>query len=72
MSVSDSYIGLVEIRGTMTDCPERLRTGMSLVVTLHVYILPDAFKPLRISGKDLNSGFTYNEGYETQEERFVI
>jgi hypothetical protein len=72
MAVSDPCIGLVEIRGTMTECPERLKTGMSLMVTLHIYILPEAFKPLYISSEDVNKGFTYNEGYETQEERLVV
>lgn len=72
MAVSDACIGLVEIRGTMTDCPEKLKTGMSLMVTLHIYLHPDAFKPLRMSSRDVDGGFTYNEGYETQEEKFVI
>ncbi|EKM83939.1 hypothetical protein AGABI1DRAFT_67033 [Agaricus bisporus var. burnettii JB137-S8] len=63
--------GLVEIRGTMTDCPEKLKTGMSLMVTLHIYLHPDAFKPLRMSSRDVDGGFTYNEGYETQEENFL-
>ncbi|KAJ3570626.1 hypothetical protein NP233_g4279 [Leucocoprinus birnbaumii] len=60
--------GLVDIRGTMTDCPEKLSTGMGLMVTLHFYLLPGAFKPLRISKQQEDSNFTFNEGYETQEE----
>lgn len=64
--------GLVEVRGTMTDCPEKLSTGLGLMVTLHIYILPEAFKPLRISSNEENSSFAFNEGYETQEERSVV
>ncbi|KXN90093.1 DNA repair protein RAD5 [Leucoagaricus sp. SymC.cos] len=62
---------LVEIRGTMTDCPEKLSVGIGLMVTLHVYILPEAFTPLRASNQEEDSNFSFNEGFETQEERLV-
>lgn len=56
----------------MTDCPEKLSTGLGLMVTLHVYILNEAFEPLRLSNNEENSNAVFNEGYETQEERFVV
>jgi DNA repair protein RAD5 len=55
----------------MTDCPEKLSTGMGLMVALHIYILSEAFKPLRVPSQDEDGNFSYNEGYETQEERSV-
>jgi len=61
---------MVEIRGIMTDCPERLTTGVGLIVTLHIYLLASAFRPLSPSlknGEATQLGF--NEGMETQEER---
>lgn len=55
----------------MTDCPEKLSTGMGLMVTLHVYILSEAFKPLRVSSQE-DASFFFNEGFETQEERYLM
>ncbi|CAA7268072.1 unnamed protein product [Cyclocybe aegerita] len=62
-------LDMVEIRGIMTDCPEKLTTGVSLIVTLHIYLLAGAFKPLKTSGKDEDSvSFGFNEGLETEDE----
>lgn len=63
--------GLVEIRGTMTECPEKLLTGMGLMVTLHIYLVSEAFKPLCISNQRDDGDFSFNEGYETQEESYL-
>ncbi|KAF9566925.1 DNA repair protein RAD5 [Agrocybe pediades] len=61
--------GIVEIRGVMTDCPERLTTGASLIVTLRIYMLPTAFRPIKDSGKDEDTArLGFNEGMETEEE----
>ena len=61
---------MVEIRGIMTDCPERLTTGVGLIVTLHIYLLASAFRPLSLSGQsDEIPQLGFNEGLETQEER---
>jgi len=54
----------------MTDCPEKLSTGMGLMVTLHTYLLSKAFEPLRISALQEDSSYSFND-YETQEERFA-
>ena len=54
----------------MTDCPEKLSTGMGLMVTLHLYLLSQAFEPLRISALQEDSSYSFND-YETQEERFA-
>ncbi|KAF8913214.1 P-loop containing nucleoside triphosphate hydrolase protein [Gymnopilus junonius] len=63
-------LDIIEIRGVMTDCPERLTTGSSLIVTLHMYILSSAFKPFKPSNKEENTvPFALNEGLETGDER---
>ncbi|KAG6874399.1 hypothetical protein C0995_015135 [Termitomyces sp. Mi166 len=61
--------GIVEFRGTMTDCPEKLTTGVSLFVTLQVYILESAFKPPTISNVDDEPIVMFNEGQETLDEK---
>ncbi|KAF9532114.1 SNF2 family N-terminal domain-containing protein [Crepidotus variabilis] len=62
-------LGLIKIRGVMTDCPERLTTGIGLIVTLRFYLLAAAFKPIKssTSGED-PVHFAFNEGLETEEE----
>ena len=61
---------MVEIRGIMTDCPERLTTGVGLIVTLHIYFLAPAFRPLSLSRQsDEATQLGFNEGLETHEER---
>ncbi|GLB43501.1 putative HIRAN domain containing protein [Lyophyllum shimeji] len=62
-------LGIVEFRGTMTDCPERLTTGATLFVTLQVYILESAFKPPTISNLDEGPNVMFNEGQETLDEK---
>ena len=60
---------MVDIRGIMTDCPERLTTGVGMIVMLRFYFLPAAFKPLRVTSDDVViTGF--NEGQETEAERY--
>lgn len=61
-------LGVVQIRGTMSDCPEKLTTGVSLIVTLHFYIVASAFTPLSTSNSDELPKLTFNEGAETNEE----
>lgn len=61
---------MVEIRGIMTDCPGRLTIGVGLIVTLHIYLLASAFRPLGLSHQsDETTQLGFNEGLETQEER---
>ena len=62
--------GAVQIRGVMTDCPEKLSTGVSLIVTLQFFILKAAFtKPsTSIRSEDANVTIMFDEGRETQEE----
>jgi len=55
----------------MSDCPEKLTTGVSLIVTLHFYIVASAFTPLRTSNSDELPKLTFNEGAETNEETCV-
>ncbi|TFK41996.1 DNA repair protein RAD5 [Crucibulum laeve] len=60
--------GIVEIRGTLTDCPDRLTTGCSLIVTLHIYILGSAFKPISSPEADDGPKIAFAEGLETDAE----
>lgn len=62
-------IGIVEFRGIMTDCPDKLTTGASLFVTLHVYILSSAFKPPTLPHSEDPPNVMFNEGLETLDER---
>ncbi|KAF9011125.1 SNF2 family N-terminal domain-containing protein [Cyathus striatus] len=59
---------IIEIRGILTDCPPKLTTGCSLIVTLRIYILASAFKPIKTSGLENPTTMNFNEGIETEEE----
>ncbi|KAJ7508564.1 DNA repair protein RAD5 [Mycena galericulata] len=45
-------LGIVEFRGKMMDCPEKLSTGATLIITADVYMLPTAFKASNSTGDD--------------------
>lgn len=61
---------MVEIQAVMTDCPERLTTGIGLIVTMRIYITAAAFESLKSSGQSENTTpMGFNEGTETHEER---
>lgn len=54
----------------MTDCPEKLTTGASLIVTLHIYFLAGAFEATKkFQSNDASLHFGLNEGLESEEER---
>ena len=62
---------MVEIRGVMTDCPEKLTTGVTLIVTLRIYLLKGAFKAVKDfqpDGPSIHLGI--NEELESEEERY--
>lgn len=62
---------MVHIRGVMTDCPEKLTTGASLIVTIHIYLLPGAFRSIKnFQSDDARIPLGFNEGLESEEERF--
>ncbi|KAF5323584.1 hypothetical protein D9611_005558 [Ephemerocybe angulata] len=63
-------LGVVDIRAIMTDCPERLSTGIGLIVTLQFFILPSAFTIPSTSAKpdDPPPRAMFNEGQETEAE----
>ncbi|KAK0233552.1 SNF2 family N-terminal domain-containing protein [Armillaria fumosa] len=61
-------LGIVELCGKMTDCPERLSTGASLIVTIDVYMLPAAFIPVGRATSEDRSTLHFGEGSETQGE----
>jgi DNA repair protein RAD5 len=53
----------------MTDCPERLTTGIGLIVTLQIFILPSAFTlPSTSVTPEDPPKVMFDEGRETQEE----
>ena len=55
----------------MTDCPEKLTTGASLIVTIHIYLLSGAFTTTKKSqSDDTRIQFGFNEGLESEEERY--
>jgi DNA repair protein RAD5 len=56
----------------MTDCPDKLTTGASLFVTLHVYILPSAFKSPTITRSEEPPNVMFNEELETMDERLAL
>jgi len=61
---------MVEIQGILTDCPERLTTGVGLMVTIRIYLLAGAFRPLKSCNmRDDTIQFGFQEGLETDEER---
>ncbi|KAF8807924.1 DNA repair protein RAD5 [Phlegmacium glaucopus] len=62
-------LDMVDIRGVMTDCPEKLTTGASLIVTLHIYLTEGAFKASdKLQADDTTIHFGLNEGLESEEE----
>ncbi|KAJ7044998.1 DNA repair protein RAD5 [Mycena alexandri] len=62
-------LGIVEFRGKMTDCPDKLSTGATLIVTADIYLLPAAFKPVRSDGGDDKPTLMFSEGAETLDEQ---
>ncbi|KAK7465321.1 DNA helicase rad5 [Stygiomarasmius scandens] len=62
-------LGFVELRGKMTDCPEKLTTGADLMVTVDIYLLPSAFAAVKSNHSDDRPTFFFNEGAETLEEK---
>lgn len=59
----------------MVDCPERLHTGVDLIISISFYILPTAFTPFKPKiPSPLNKPrpkVWFNEGAETTEEEFL-
>ena len=55
----------------MTDCPEKLTTGASLIVTIHIYLLSGAFRSIKnFQSDDAHTPLGFNEGLESEEERY--
>ncbi|KAJ7103027.1 RAD5-like protein [Mycena belliarum] len=62
-------LGIVEFRGKMLDCPEKLSTGATLIVTADVYMLPGAFKPSNPDTDGNKATVMFSEGTETLDEQ---
>ncbi|KAJ7070484.1 DNA repair protein RAD5 [Mycena amicta] len=63
-------LGIVEFRGQMIDCPDKLSTGCTLVISTSVYILPTAFQPSNIDTKE-RPPVMFSEGAETLDEQLL-
>ncbi|CAK5264621.1 unnamed protein product [Mycena citricolor] len=64
--------GIVEFRGKMTDCPNKLTVGANLIVSADVYMLPTAFKPFgqeTAQETATDKTFLMSEGTETLDEQ---
>ncbi|KAJ6486097.1 DNA repair protein RAD5 [Mycena vitilis] len=61
-------LGIIEFRGKMMDCPEKLSTGATLIVTADVYLLKGAFKPSKATADDKHT-VMFSEGAETLDEQ---
>ncbi|KAF9074978.1 SNF2 family N-terminal domain-containing protein [Rhodocollybia butyracea] len=61
-------LGVVEMRGKMTDCPSKLTVGANLIVSIDVYLLASAFKPMDLTG-DEDRPVMFSEGLETLGEK---
>ncbi|KAJ7201358.1 DNA repair protein RAD5 [Mycena pura] len=61
-------LDIVEFRGKMLDCPEKLSTGSNLIISADVFILPAAFKPSN-SVSDEKPIALLSEGAETMDEQ---
>ena len=59
----------------MIDCPPKLRTGVDLLISITIYLLPSAFKPpttnIDSSVQPLPTKMMFNEGQETEEEHIL-
>lgn len=62
---------MIDFRGsTVVDCPNILQTGIDIVVSLSVFILPKAFKRANPSSDDAQSVRNmFNEAAETLDEQ---
>ncbi|KAF7307476.1 DNA repair protein [Mycena indigotica] len=65
-------LDIIEFRGQMVDCPERLTTGCNLVISVGVYMLPTAFQPSKMD-TDTNEKppVMFSEGVETLDEQLL-
>ncbi|KAJ7242607.1 P-loop containing nucleoside triphosphate hydrolase protein [Mycena haematopus] len=63
-------LGIVEFRGKMMECPEKLSTGATLIVTANVYMLPTAFKASKLETEDRPT-VMFSEGAETLDEQML-
>ncbi|KAJ3890429.1 DNA repair protein RAD5 [Lentinula edodes] len=61
-------LGVVELRGKMTDCPSKLTIGADLIVSVDVYLLRTAFMPVNVAESDERPRM-FGEGIETDEEK---
>ncbi|PFH49678.1 hypothetical protein AMATHDRAFT_147130 [Amanita thiersii Skay4041] len=63
--------GVIEFRGIMTDCPNKLTTGATLIVTLRAYLTQNAFQPLHVTHDTEVSKGMFDEQMESLNERLL-
>ena len=68
-AANQPLLGIVEFRGTMTDCPEKLTIGVTLIVNLQVYLVAAAFKLPTFSQSNDSPNVMFGEGQETLDEK---
>ncbi|KZT08557.1 uncharacterized protein LAESUDRAFT_648872 [Laetiporus sulphureus 93-53] len=63
-------LGIVDIKGSMIECPATLYSGADLIVSLSVYIKASAFRPPSTCSKE-KAPTMFNEGQETADEQML-
>lgn len=62
---------MIELQGTMVDCPSPLQVGVEMIVSLDVYIKASAFSAPNSAGQKSSKKARafFNEGEETMDEQ---
>lgn len=55
----------------MVDCPEKMTTGVDLIVSVSIYIKASAFQPPSSVSSDDKAKVMFNEGQETEAEQIL-
>ena len=55
----------------MVDCPDTLRSGVDIIVSLRVYLKTAAFKPSKPPPDEQSGKSIFNEGQETMSEQIL-
>lgn len=64
-------MNLINLAGTVVDCPKPLRTGNNVVLSLRAYLLPVAFCKPRLILDDNEHTTWWDEGKQTFDEKFL-
>jgi DNA repair protein RAD5 len=64
-------INIINLAGTVVDCPKPLRTGNNVVLSLRAYMLPAAFRKPRQMLDDNEHKTWWDEGKQTADEKIL-